>query len=57
MELAKGLDVDMDVLRVAAYLHDIAVPVLGADKREQSGEADVGQSDRQYRRDFRHRKR
>lgn len=27
--LAKGQDIDMDILRVAAYVHDIAVPVLG----------------------------
>ncbi|MFA5527848.1 MAG: HD domain-containing protein [Peptostreptococcales bacterium] len=32
MELSQGLDVDEDVLRVAAYLHDIAVPIYGAEK-------------------------
>lgn len=32
LKLAEGLKVDQDVLRVAAYLHDIAVPVFGPEK-------------------------
>lgn len=35
MELAKGLEVDEELLRTAAYLHDIAVPVLGAEKHNE----------------------
>jgi len=32
MQMAKGSDADVDVLRVAAYVHDIAVPVFGPEK-------------------------
>lgn len=42
MELAKGVDVDIDVLRVAAYLHDIAVPVLGPAKHHERAAEVVG---------------
>jgi uncharacterized protein len=40
--LAEGLKVDMEVLRVAAYLHDIAVPVFGPTKHNEQAEEVVG---------------
>jgi uncharacterized protein len=35
LELAKGLEVDEELLRTAAYLHDIAVPVFGAERHNE----------------------
>ncbi len=35
LELAKGLEVDEELLRTAAYLHDIAVPVFGAERHHE----------------------
>ena len=38
MALARGLSVDVDALRVAAYVHDLAVPVYGPEKHNERAE-------------------
>ncbi len=42
LALAKGTAADVDVLRVGAYLHDIAVPVFGPDKHNERAAEVVG---------------